>query len=104
MLRSMMKPSNNNLSNHILPASANLLGICFLIFAMTKALGKADATLIDELAGTDVVIFLLASICSYVSMRKDRENYFERAADIFFMLGLVLLAVSASLISFNIIV
>lgn len=99
-----LKSSNNGLSNHILPTSANLLGICFLIFTVARAAGKSEETLLDELAGSAVVIFMLASICSYISLRMDRENHFEMCADFFFFIGLLLLAMSAILMTFKFIV
>lgn len=99
-----LKSGNNGLSNHILPTSANLLGICFLIFTIARTADKSDATLLDELAGVGVGIFLLASICSYISLRTNRENRFETFADIFFFTGLLLLAVTAILMIFKFIV
>lgn len=105
MLRSMkLKPSNNGLSNYILPTSANLLGICFLIFSFAHTTGKSEATLLDDMAGIAIVVFMLATIFSYLSIRIDRENHFENFADVFFFIGILLLAMTSTLMIFKLIV
>jgi hypothetical protein len=71
---------------------------------VAHATGKSEASLLDELAGIAVVIFMLATICSYVSLRIDRENHFENFADGFFFIGILLLSVSATLMIFKFIV
>ncbi len=92
-----MAAANNdkkNVSKHILPASANLLGLCFLILNIKK-LWKVNGfdRFIDKMDGATVVIFLVASVLSYASMRAaKREELYERIADIFFLTGLFLLS------------
>jgi multisubunit Na+/H+ antiporter MnhG subunit len=93
----MMAPASNdrkNVSKHILPTSSNLLGICFLILTLKK-LWKASRVIqfVDKLDAVVILIFLTASILSYASMRAARRgDMYEKAADIVFLLGLVLLS------------
>ncbi len=95
-----MTTGNNdrrNVSKHILPASANLLGICFLILTLKK-LWKTSGVVrfVDKLDAVAILIFLAASFLSYASMRVARRgDVYEKAADIVFLAGLLLLALIA---------
>jgi hypothetical protein len=98
------KNSKNDISHHILPTSSNLLGICFVILSFMKVTKTGLETIIDELVAIGIVLFLAASILSYVSIRsrKKGERY-EKAADIVFLSGLCLLAITAVIIAFVIV-
>jgi hypothetical protein len=91
----MMKNENNknNMSNHILPTSSNLLGLCFVILNFIKLSKIANETVIDEISAVAIVLFFTASLLSYVSIRSERagESY-EKTAEMIFLGGLVLLA------------
>ena len=101
-----MASANNdrkNISKHILPASSNLLGICFLILTLKK-LWKANGVIqfVDKLDAVVILIFLTASFLSYASMRAARRgDLYEKAADIVFLTGLVLLSVIAVITVFE---
>jgi multisubunit Na+/H+ antiporter MnhG subunit len=91
-------------SHHILPTAANLLGLCFVILSVIKVLKLGDRTVIDELMAVAVVIFLIASIFSYASIRsKTRTDLYEKVADTVFLSGLGLLTLTALIIVFQII-
>jgi hypothetical protein len=93
-----------NMSQHILPTAANLLGLCFLILSLKK-LWKADGIerFVDKLDGVSILVFLIASVLSYMSMRsKERSEQYERIADIIFLAGLFLLTVLAVVTVFEI--
>ncbi|MCX5904024.1 MAG: hypothetical protein NTV89_11270 [Proteobacteria bacterium] len=49
---------------HILSSSATLIGICFLILCSINALGAPQKTLIDEIAGSATIFFLISSVLS----------------------------------------
>lgn len=87
-------------SHHILPTSANLLGLCFLLLSLMKVTKASFATLIDECVGVAIIVFLAASIFSYMSIRtaSERADRFERIADVIFLSGLGLLAIVAMII------
>ncbi len=92
-----------NVSKHILPASANLLGICFLILTLKK-LWKAGGVVlfVDKLDAVVILIFLASSFLSYASMRAARRgDMYEKAADIVFLTGLVLLSLIAVITAFE---
>lgn len=95
-----MNRSATETSHHILPTSANLLGVCFLIFSLVKTSGKSDVTLLDDLAIAGILIFLASSVLSYLSLRIDKRNKnLERSADLIFIFGLVLLAVTSIIVA-----
>ncbi len=102
-----MTSANNdrkNVSKHILPASANLLGICFLILTLKK-LWKAGGVMqfIDKLDAVAILIFLASSVFSYASMRAARRgDFYEKAADIVFLTGLILLSLIAVVAVFEV--
>jgi hypothetical protein len=94
-----------NISRHILPTSANLLGICFVILSFIKfwTRGRVE-TVIDELLGVAVILFLVSSILSYASMRsKGKTEYFEKIADIIFLGGLLFLSLISVTLVFEVI-
>ncbi|MBC7712982.1 MAG: hypothetical protein H7177_06570 [Rhizobacter sp.] len=92
-----MKNENQTpLTHHILPTSANLLGICFFVLSYVKMGDKADSTLLDECILLPIILFFVASVFSYIAMRSyDNRPRIERMADYFFMTGLLSLSVIA---------
>jgi len=101
-----MTAGNNdrkNVSKHILPASSNLLGLCFLILSLKKLWkGNGVGRIIDKMDGVVILIFLTASLLSYASMRATRHgDRYEKTADIFFLAGLLLLSLIAIVTAFE---
>jgi len=98
------KNGKGDISHHILPASSNLLGICFVILSFMKLTKTGLETIIDELMAAGIVLFLAASILSYASIRAQKKaELYEKAADVIFLSGLSLLAMTAVVIVFEII-
>ena len=100
----MSKPENNkkNISRHILPTSANLLGLCFVILSFIRVLKLGNETIIDELVAVAIVLFFTSSFFSYVSMRSNRwAESCEKIADTIFLIGLFLLSVGSVLVAFE---
>jgi len=96
----------NQKAPHILNASSNLLGICFVVLTSLKLLNLAKTTIIDEVATVDIVAFTTSCLLSFLSLRSnDQRSYLlEKIADFIFIAGIVLLLATAILFSFNIIV
>jgi len=100
---SQMLKNGNNMSNHILPASSNLLGICFVILNFIKLSKIAGETIIDEVSAISIVFFLISSILSYMSIRsEDKSMLLEKTAEILFLVGLSLLAIISVMIALEI--
>ena len=92
-----------NISKHILPASSNLLGICFLILTLKKIWKSPTVGIyIDKLDVIAILVFLVASLLSYASMRsKHQGERYEKIADIVFLTGLFLLSFIAVVTAFE---
>lgn len=100
----MPESDRKNVSHHILPTAANLLGICFLIVTFIKASGLKNKTVLDDFAGLGIIIFLFASIFSYAAMRSaTKAEVYERIADLIFISGLGLMAFITLIIAFEVI-
>ncbi len=99
-----MSDNGKNISHHILPTAANLLGLCFVILSVIKLMKIGAQTVIDELVALAIVIFLVASFFSYASIRSStRMEWFEKIADLVFLTGLGLLTLTAIIIVLEII-
>jgi hypothetical protein len=96
---------NNDKSPHILNASSNLLGLCFVVLTSLKLLNISGKTIIDELITVAIFLFMASCTLSYLSIRGTikKSGRLENIADILFLAGLSLLFITTLLFSFNII-
>lgn len=100
-----MNESRNPKSSHILNASSNLLGLCFVVLTSLKLMKLSDATLIDELTTVTTILFMSSCILSFMSIRGSfqKGKLWENIADVLFLSGLTSLFLTTILFSFNII-
>ena len=84
---------NASPSNHILPTSALMAGVCVLVMALAKLIKLRSGTGRMDLAmAANSVFFLISAVCSFISMRAGKMAAFlERVSDVVFVLGLLLL-------------
>jgi hypothetical protein len=95
---------HNDLSQHILPTSAQLVGVCMTVISLVKALHIGQVgSMLDKLLAVDALIFTVSAVLSYASIRGLKSVRLEKYADQFFMVGLMELGVCAVLLSFEII-
>lgn len=87
------------LSHHILPSASTMLGVCLTGIGLVKV---AEAHLgpshVDEYLALNSVCFLISCICSYSSIRRNNHGTItriklEQIADVFFIIGLVVMTV-----------
>lgn len=91
-----MKKEREPLTHHILPTSSNLLGICFFILSYIRVGNQSHSTILDECVILPIILFFVASLLSYVSMRSETDKpRIERLADTIFMMGLLSLSLIA---------
>lgn len=97
--------NGNDKSPHILNASSNLLGLCFVVLTSLKLLNIAGKTIIDEFTTLAIILFMASCILSFLSIRGSikKSGSMENIADLFFLAGLGLLFITTLLFSFNII-
>jgi hypothetical protein len=94
---------NNEKSPHILNASSNLLGICFIVLTSLKLLNQGSKTIIDDITLGAIILFMGSCIFSFLSLRRktDYGEKLERIADYIFIAGLLLLFATTILFSFD---
>lgn len=92
-------------SPHILNASSNLLGICFILLTSLKLLNKSGQTIIDEITLVAIVLFMVSCLLSFLSIREKNKSSerLEKIAAYAFIGGISLLFITAVLFSFNLI-
>lgn len=81
--------------SHIIAASANLLGICFVIITGLKLTGVSGASVADELCIAASVGFMVSCISAYLSLRTTRDmRWLESVADFTFLISMLSLFVA----------
>ena len=100
-----MNNNSNDLSHHILPNSATMVGACIMVITIVKAMGPGLAHyLIDKTLAIDSVLFMISALLSFSSIRlKHSSERLERWAELIFLLGLVSMTVITVVFSFEII-
>ena len=100
-----MNNNSNDLSHHILPNSATMVGACIMVISIVKAMGPGLAHyLIDKALAIDSVLFMISALLSFLSIRLRRSSEgLERWAEIIFLLGLLSMTVITVIFSFEII-
>ena len=87
---------NDNAYRSTFWGPTNLLGICFAIFILIRAMNIGESTYIDELAIVAVFLFLGSCLFSYASMRsRNRRVLYEKIADVIFITALGFLSLLA---------
>jgi hypothetical protein len=92
-------------SPHILNASSNLLGICFVVLTSLKLLKISQKTLIDEFTVIATVLLMASCLLSFLAIRGNIKNgsRHETIADYFFVAALLILFITTILFSLDII-
>lgn len=85
-----MNDTSRNISNHILPNSATLVGVCMMVISIIKGMHVGyGGQIIDKILAIDSIIFMGSAYCSYLSMRLPNFSLrLEKLADSAFMFGL----------------
>lgn len=92
-----------SLSSHILPTSANLVGVCIMALSLIKLLPRHGWTNgVDELLALDSVVFLASVALSYTSMRVSRyASRLETWAERLFLFGLLLVILASLALAYG---
>lgn len=101
----MKNSSTNDLSHHILPNSATMVGVCIMVISIVKSMPSDMVSyLIDKALAIDSVLFLISALFSFLSIRLERSTLsLERWAEVIFILGLVSMTIIAVIFSFEIV-
>ncbi len=96
----------NTKSTHILSTSSNLLGFCLLVLTSLKISRFHESTVIDEFTGAAAILLMTASVLSFLSLRAKKEKqseYFEKVADVIFLIALLIIFTITILVAFFIV-
>src|SRR6201990_2898967 len=93
------------LSRHILPTSATMIGICTTFIGLVKlAEARIGPSHVDEYAALAALLFLASAMASYLSIRFSEKQLgvrCEKLADQFFLAGLFSITVIAMLFAYE---
>ncbi|MCX7089534.1 MAG: hypothetical protein NTV00_15965 [Methylococcales bacterium] len=105
MIKKHPTNNTNDLSHHILPNSATMVGVCIMVISIVKSSDQGVANyLIDKALALDSVLFMVSSLMSFLSIRLDKSSVMlERLAEIIFLLGLVSMTFITVIFSFEIV-
>lgn len=100
-----MNNNNPNLSHHILPNSATMVGVCITVISIVKGMNPGLTNfLIDKVLAVDSVLFMTSALLSFSSIRMPESNqYLERWAEVLFLIGLVSMTLITVIFSFEIV-
>jgi hypothetical protein len=99
---------SKELSRHILPTSATMIGICTTFIGLVKvAENRIGPSHVDEYAALAALLFLISATSSYLSIRylnlTGLSERCERIADMLFLTGLFSITVIAMLFAYEVI-
>ncbi|MBV9961323.1 MAG: hypothetical protein JO072_03680 [Parafilimonas sp.] len=95
----------NPKSPHILNASSNLLGLCFIVLTSLKLLKVEDRTTMSLLAVIATTLFMTSTLLSFLSLKRDStfSKKLEKVADVIFLIGTIFVYAITLLIAANLI-
>ncbi|MFI3185041.1 MAG: hypothetical protein QX198_03595 [Methylococcaceae bacterium] len=105
MLKRLKKSDTNNLSHHILPNSATMVGVCIMVISIVKNMNPGlTSYLIDKALAIDSLLFMVSALLSFSSIRLEQSTeQLERWAEMIFLLGLVSMTLITVIFSFEIV-
>jgi hypothetical protein len=93
---------------HIFSVSAALVGVCLTVIGLLRIVITLQEVnnLADDLLAFDALLFLLSCLLAYWALRtrnRVRKYRVERAADLIFIVGLLLMVASCAYITYLIV-
>lgn len=100
------RPVEAELAVHIVGVSAGLVGVCLTVIGLIRLVLRLRdwSTPADNILAGDAVLFLLACLLAYASLRsrtRRRQRALERLADMCFLFALFVMTLVCSVIAFE---
>jgi len=95
---------NRDVSQHILPTAATMVGVCITVIGIVRVLEVSGSitTFIDDILAFDSLFFLGSTLLSYASLRvQEPTPRLERFADMLFLLGLAGLVTASFMLTYE---
>jgi hypothetical protein len=101
----MRDRNSNDLSHHILPNSATMVGVCIMVISIVKTTTPGLVNyLVDKALAIDSILFMISALLSFSSIRLECcTARLERWAEIIFLLGLISMTLITVIFSFEIV-
>ena len=98
-----MEKKLDNISNHIFPVSATMVGVCMTVISVMQLVPKNSiSSWADQLLAINSLAFLASTMLSYWSIRhKENSSQTERYADRLFLIGLGIMVFVSFLVAFE---
>lgn len=98
--------ATENKSPHILNVSANLFGLCFVVFSYLEVNKIRAHTYLDELTALSMTMFMISTMASFLSIRsQSKAGYFyEKLADYVFLSGMLILFMTIVLLMVRVLI
>jgi hypothetical protein len=93
-------PNRTFIAHHVFSGSTTMVGVCITVITLFHVMKSDVASYADEMISVDALVFILATLCSYTSLRHNNDRRMERLADVLFFLGLFILVIVGFMIVF----
>ncbi len=92
---------NRDIAHHIFNGSIAMIGVCLTVITLFQISEVGKKTIADELLGINAFLFIISSLISYLSLRKNNHKKLEWIADIMFFLGMFCMVIVGMFIVFS---
>lgn len=101
-----MDKKTADVSQHILPVSATMVGVCMTVITVMQLAPKnAVSSVSEKLLAIDSLLFLISTLLSYLTVRPKQYNEFaELWADRLFLMGMILMVLISFFVAFELFV
>ncbi len=93
--------TTRQIASYIFSGSNTMVGVCLTIITLFRIMKTGLQTYADEVLAYDTSIFIIASLLSYIALRKTDNQLIEKMADIFFFTGMIVLFVVGLMIIYT---
>lgn len=102
----MSEQDTRDISRHILPVSATMVGVCMTVITVMQLAPKNSvSSWADKLLAISSLLFLVSTMLSYLSLRTIKDSSrIEVMADRLFILGMIMMVLISFLVAFELFV
>lgn len=90
-----------NIASYIFSGSTTMIGVCVTVIALFKAFKTDLGGYADELLALNTLVFILSTVLSYISLKKDKHTRTGWLADVLFFIGMLLMVVAGIIIVYT---
>jgi hypothetical protein len=100
--------AQRGIAQQVFVVSAAMVGVCLTLMGLVAIIASLNqvATFTDEMLAADAIVFLVACLTSYFSLRTDNGELarrYERIADITFVVAMVAVVLIGAIVALRLI-